>query len=89
MTKTIIFDESSIFWNKEMDYNQCFLKTRCEYFKDYLKYRGYIYLNRVYEGLGMEWNPDNENICFRKENGPVKFTYELNELNTYRFIITQ
>lgn len=89
MTKIVIFDENSLFWNKNMDYNQCFLMTRCEYFKDYLKYHGYIYLNRVYEDLGMEWNPDNENICFRKENGPVKFTYELNELNTYRFVITQ
>ena len=48
-----------------------------------------FYLNQLHEGLGMKWDPDIENVCFRRENGPVKFDYELTDFNTYRIIITQ
>ena len=89
MTKTFIFDESSYKWDKDMDLNRCTLIQEFRSFKQSIECRGYIYLNRLYEGLGMKWNPDYENVCFRKENGPVKFDYELTDFNTYRIIITQ
>lgn len=27
-----------------------------------------IYLNKIYESLGIAWNPDNENVCYRKDD---------------------
>lgn len=89
MTKTFIFDESSWKWDKDMDINRCILIQEFKRFMQSIEYRGYIYLNQLHEGLGMKWDPDIENVCFRRENGPVKFDYELTDFNTYRIIITQ
>ena len=89
MKTIIIFDERSYKWDKEPGFNRVFLKQSFRHLEDLLKFQGYLYLNRVYEHLGMNWNPDNENICFRKENGLVKFNYELTEENTYKITITQ
>ena len=89
MTKTVIFDESSWQWEKGMDFKRYILIQAFRFFTKSIECRGYIYLNQVYEHIGMKWNPDYENICFRKENGPVKFDYELTDFNTYRIIITQ
>lgn len=87
--KTIIFDERSYKWDKDPDLNPLLLKQMFRWLEDVFKYRGYLYLNRVYEYLGIEWDPNDENICYKKENGPVKFNYELTDFNTYRVIITQ
>lgn len=89
MKTIIIFDERSYKWDKDPDFNRVFLKQSFRHLEDLLKFQGYLYLNRVYEYLGMNWNPDNENICFRKENGPAEFNYELTEENTYKITITQ
>ena len=89
MTKTFIFDESSYKWDKDMDLNHYTLIQTFRRFTSSIECREYIYLNQVYEGIGMNWNPDYDNVCFRKENGPVKFDYELTDFNTYRIIVTQ
>lgn len=89
MKTIIIFDESSWQWVTNPDLNKAFLESVFHYLKDRCDNRGYIYLNIVYESLGLKWDPDNENICFRKENGPIEFDYELTEENTYKITITQ
>ena len=89
MKTIVIFDRRSYKLDKDPDFNRVFLKQSFRHWEDLVKLQGYLYLNRVYEYLGMNWNPDNENLCFRKDNGPIKFDYELTEENTYSITITQ
>ena len=48
------FDEYCSGWDKNPEYNLMFLRQQQSYANDLLKSRGYLYLNEVYEMLGME-----------------------------------
>ena len=89
MKTIIIFDERSWRWDKNSDFIRASLEQSFSYLEGSLRSYGYLYLNDVYETLGLDWNPDNENLCFRKANGPIEFNYELTEENTYKITITQ
>lgn len=69
----IIFDESSRHWEQNFDWNILFVKTQMRYFQDLYRVRGYLYLNTIYECLGLAWNPEKENKCWiYKKNGDLK-----------------
>jgi hypothetical protein len=64
------FDETALGWDKDAEYNLTFLLQQQSYFNDLLKSRGYVYLNEVYEALGIDhskagqivgWVYDEEN----------------------------
>lgn len=66
------FDESSRSWNKEPEYNLIFLQAQQNYWNDRLQTRGHVFLNEVYEDLGLIhskagavvgwlWDPDDPN----------------------------
>ena len=64
------FDESNVNWNRNPEYNLMFLKSQQQYANDLLKSRGRLFLNEVYDMLGMErtkagqvvgWVYDEEN----------------------------
>ena len=48
------FDEASPYWQKDPEYNLLFLKAQQQYANDLLKSRGRLFLNEVYEMLGIE-----------------------------------
>lgn len=87
--KTIIFDENSYKWSRNLDANSGLLDQLLTWLGHSLNAYGYLYLNQIYETLGVAWNPDNENICYRKENGPIKFQKIGVCSNAYRINITQ
>lgn len=47
------FDPFSASWSKEPEYNLIFLKTQQNFFNDLLKARGHVFLNEVYDSLGL------------------------------------
>ena len=64
------FDEASPYWQKDPEYNLMFLKSQQQYATDLLRARGRLFLNEVYEMLGIEktkagqivgwvYNPEN------------------------------
>ena len=48
------FDEASPYWQKDPEYNFMFLKSQQQYANDLLKARGRLFLNEVYEMLGID-----------------------------------
>lgn len=57
--------KTSPYATTDVEHNQMFIRLREDYFNDILKVRGYIYLNTIYEMLGVEWDPDWYNPCLR------------------------
>lgn len=47
------FDQLSPEWNKEPEYNLVFLRCQQNWFNDLLKTRGHVFLNEVYDALGI------------------------------------
>lgn len=48
------FDETNPNWSKDPEYNLMYLKTQQNYANDRLNTRGHLFLNEVYDMLGME-----------------------------------
>jgi Family of unknown function (DUF6353) len=48
------FDTYSSSWNKDPEYNMIFLKCQQNYANDLLRSRGHVFLNEVYDMLGLE-----------------------------------
>lgn len=64
------FDESNVNWNRNPEYNLMFLKSQQQYANDLLKSRGRLFLNEVYDMIGIDrtkagqvvgWVYDEEN----------------------------
>lgn len=47
------FDEYSQYWSKEAEYNLLFLRAQQNYANDRLQARGHLFLNEVYDALGI------------------------------------
>lgn len=59
----LIFGKSnSKAWRGDESYN--FVFNTCKILEHSATIRGYIYLNQIYEALGFEWDPKNENVCY-------------------------
>ncbi len=48
-----VFDESCVGWTKCAEYNLAFLRSQMNYCNDLLKAKGHLFLNEVYDILGM------------------------------------
>lgn len=62
--KIIKFDDSSMYWSKHAQITGFFLEDAVERIRDLTCYRGYIYLNQIYEILGMDWDTRMPNPVF-------------------------
>lgn len=48
------FDEGSIHWEKDAELNRYYLQCQQNYLNDLLRARGHVFLNEVYDQLGLE-----------------------------------
>ena len=90
--KTIIFnkDTSRKYNSSDQDYNRYFLKDELKSLENSFDVYGYLYLNKVYERLRIKWNPNNENVVLKKDDGPIRLEFDHNEdTNEYIVIIAQ
>ena len=87
--KTIIFnkDTSRKYNSSDQDYNRYFLKDELKSLEYSFDIYGYLYLNKVYERLRVKWNPNNENVVFKKDDGPIRLEFDHNEI-TNEYIVT-
>lgn len=51
------FDELNVNWNKTPEYNQMFIRAQQNHANDLLHARGHVFLNEVYDMLGIERTP--------------------------------
>lgn len=63
--EVIKFDSTCGGWHKHPDLNQRFLEVQRERIFERLYTKGYVYSNEIYEAFDVEWNPDNDNVCYR------------------------
>lgn len=81
--KTIIFDESCTGWSINDDLNRMFLEVQKAHIIDKFLYRGYIYLNEIYDILGARWNPHDENTVWINKGCGFKFKIEQIDENVF------
>lgn len=82
----ITVNERCVGWTNNMEVNKYHLNATMNFLSDIFNYRGYIYLNQVYEYLGAAWNPDFENICYRSDG--TGLPYEIKHIEDADFMIT-
>lgn len=63
------FDKSCTQWEPDLEYNIFTLKRAEEYFNLRLKARGYVFLNEVYEYLGIPCTPEGQCVGWMKGYG--------------------
>jgi hypothetical protein len=63
------FDEYSARWCKTPEYNLLFLKAQQNFANDLLNSRGHVFLNEVYEMLGIDHSPAGSVVGWVKGNG--------------------
>ena len=87
--ETIIFskDTSWKYNSRDQDYNLYFLKEMVKNLEISFDIYGYLYLNKVYEYLMVKWNPNNENVVFKKDDGPIRIEFDHNEV-TNEYVVT-
>ena len=87
MDYKVIFDSNSLYWTKDAGANRMYIKLQENYFNDLLKKRGYVYLNMIYEGLGLRWDCEGENPCFMRGKCD-RITLSVRELWPYTYQVT-
>lgn len=80
---TITFDKKSRYWSEVPEVNSYYLMAQDTYLTDLFKNRGYIYLNEVYEILGVVWNPRKNNVCWIRGADEFIFTYKQGESDNW------
>lgn len=71
---TITFNQStSPCASKGTEENLMFIRYIEKFVNDLLERRGYIYVNQIYELLGVKWDPERDNLCCIKDKKRIEF----------------
>jgi hypothetical protein len=61
------FDETSRNWNKTPEWNLMFLRSQEKYANDRLQAHGFVFLNEVYENLGLERSQTGQAVGWKRD----------------------
>lgn len=78
-TKSIyarFFDETSRMWRNDALMNRAFLTAQERYMNDILILRGYLFLNEVYEALGLPWTKEGQLVGWVLKSDPKEMANE-------------
>lgn len=73
---TIYVDKNCHWWNNDQKCNEYFINYQIDYIMDLIRYRGYIYLNQIYEILDVKWDPKCDNPCIENSDFTVVIGWE-------------
>lgn len=68
------FEEGNPYWTANRDANCVFLRHTEQFVNHTIRARGYIYLNQIFELLGLKWNPEDANPCI-KDDGVMRLNF--------------
>lgn len=81
------FDETSWQWQKNAELNRIFLQHQQNYLNHQLNARGYVFLNEVYEALGMDHSSSGAVVGWlAKGNGDGYIDFKMFEVDNADFI---
>ena len=63
------FDAMNPNWTKTAEYNMFFLTSQQTWANDRLKAKGYLFLNEVYDSLGLPWSQAGQIVGWQLNNG--------------------
>jgi hypothetical protein len=74
------FDSYSPCWVKTAEYNMMFLRSQQQWANDRLEARGYLFLNEVYDALGLKWDQKGQVVGwkFKTDTGDGYVDFGLN-----------
>lgn len=64
--KEMVFDILNPNWTEDSVYVEHWFQHMEQYLNALLNQKGYVYLSEIYENLGFDWDPKDENIVFAK-----------------------
>lgn len=64
------FDETCRAWKTDPLLNRAFLTSQERYLNDILILRGHVFLNEMYEALGMDWTPEGQLVGWVLKGDP-------------------
>jgi Family of unknown function (DUF6353) len=83
------FDATSVNWSKTPEYNMLFLRSQQQWANDRLRAHGFVFLNEVYESLGLERSQAGQMVGWKLEgdgDGFVDFgLYSIGDDNNRAF----
>lgn len=82
-----VFDEYNTNWVKDPEYNRTFLQCQQNYYNQKLKVRGHVFLNEIYDALGMERSRAGAVVGWITDgNGDGYIDFGLFEASSSRFM---
>jgi hypothetical protein len=78
-----VFDQYNKNWQKTPSYNQMFIQSQQNYANDLLRARGHVFLNEIYDMLGMERSKEGAVVGWVKGHGDDYITFGVFENDTY------
>lgn len=61
--------DTSVYSEPDEVFNLHFVRSKQIYLNELLRARGYVYMNQIYETLGLRWDPERENRCYIYKRG--------------------
>lgn len=81
-----VFDEYTKNWTKDPEINLMFIRCQMNYANQLLQTRGHIFLNEVYDMLGLDRSTEGAVVGWVKDNGDNHVDFGLYEAHNFEFV---